>query len=260
MFYIYEWYNIDTNEIFYVGKGCKRRAGQKSKRNKLFKEYLAKNNCNYRIIEYFEKEEDALKKENERILQLKQQNQCFCNLDNGGCGGMQFVWTQELREYKSKYNPMKDKNQKERMSKNNPMKDKNIAQKVGAKHSKAVIINGIKFPSIVNASKYYNVCDTEVSTWLKRGYDRDKKPCRYVGQPYKQYTLRVTSSKPVIIDGVYYKSVKDASKALNCFSECIIRAIKGNRLYKGHTCKYGNQQPSYTNSNLSSVKGSTTNE
>lgn len=24
-FYVYEWYNIDTNEVFYVGKGCGNR-------------------------------------------------------------------------------------------------------------------------------------------------------------------------------------------------------------------------------------------
>ena len=25
MFYVYEWFRTDTNEIFYVGKGCNRR-------------------------------------------------------------------------------------------------------------------------------------------------------------------------------------------------------------------------------------------
>lgn len=25
MFYVYKWYNLDNNEVFYVGKGCKNR-------------------------------------------------------------------------------------------------------------------------------------------------------------------------------------------------------------------------------------------
>lgn len=25
MFYVYEWYIVETGEIFYVGKGCKNR-------------------------------------------------------------------------------------------------------------------------------------------------------------------------------------------------------------------------------------------
>ena len=131
MFYVYEWYNVDTNEIFYVGKGCRERYKQTIKRNKLFQEYYKNNNCNSRIIKYFEKEEDAFKYENERILELKEIGQCFCNLDNGGKGGVNFIWTDEMKEYQPKYNPMKDEKQKERMSKNNPMKNPDIAKRVG---------------------------------------------------------------------------------------------------------------------------------
>ena len=29
-YYVYEWYNIDTNEVFYVGKGKKDRSRSKS--------------------------------------------------------------------------------------------------------------------------------------------------------------------------------------------------------------------------------------
>ena len=32
-FYVYEWYNIDTNEVFYVGKGCGNRYKTTSRRN-----------------------------------------------------------------------------------------------------------------------------------------------------------------------------------------------------------------------------------
>lgn len=42
MFYVYEWYNIDTGYIFYVGKGTKKRVYSKTSRNKLFFRILKK--------------------------------------------------------------------------------------------------------------------------------------------------------------------------------------------------------------------------
>ena len=70
MFYIYEWYDVDSDIIFYVGKGTKNRYRQHSKRNKLFTDYYHNHNCNSRIIKEFEKEEDAFKYEYKRILEL----------------------------------------------------------------------------------------------------------------------------------------------------------------------------------------------
>lgn len=32
MFYIYEWFNVDTNEVFYVGKGVYNRYKVKKKK------------------------------------------------------------------------------------------------------------------------------------------------------------------------------------------------------------------------------------
>ena len=107
MFYVYEWYNVNTEEIFYVGKGCGNRYKQVSKRNQKFKDYYENNECAVRIIKSFETEEEAFNFEHIRIIELKAQSQCFCNIDDGGSGGVSFVWNEEMREYKSQYNPMK---------------------------------------------------------------------------------------------------------------------------------------------------------
>lgn len=48
-FYIYEWYRIDTGEIFYVGKGKGTRYTQKKNRSKMFRDYINKYNCYRRI-------------------------------------------------------------------------------------------------------------------------------------------------------------------------------------------------------------------
>ena len=45
MYYIYEWYRKDNNEIFYVGKGSGNRYKVKTQRNALFIEMINKYEC-----------------------------------------------------------------------------------------------------------------------------------------------------------------------------------------------------------------------
>ena len=258
MFYVYEWYNVNTEEIFYVGKGCGNRYKQVSKRNRVFKNYYENNECAVRIIKYFELEEEAFNFEKERIFQLKKEGYCSCNLDNGGTGGVNFIWTPEMREYKSLYNPMKSKEQRERMSKNNPMHNKEIAKKVGLKNSKIVCYNNKEYTAKELAEETgYQI--TTIWNWCKRGYDTDGNPCFYKGEKISA-TKKITCSKGVIIDGEYFPSVRAAADFLGVKdSSPLCRALKANKKYKGHFCEYANQQPSKENSNNSILEGSTTN-
>ena len=87
-YYIYEWYNIDTGYVFYVGKGIDGRykLSTKSVRNKHFINYKNKYNCNVRIIYSNLKEDEAFKLEIDTIAKYKLINQCNCNYTNGGEG------------------------------------------------------------------------------------------------------------------------------------------------------------------------------
>lgn len=261
-FYVYEWFNKKTNEIFYVGKGCKNRYKQITKRNKLFLQYYSKNECDSRIIRFFDNEEDAFIFENKKILELKQKNQCFCNLDNGGNGGCNFVWTDEMKKYKSLYNPMKNQYQKERMSKNNPMKNSEIVEKVRLKKSKKVVLGNKIYNSLKELANEFGVRDTSITYWLKRGYGKNLEPCYYFGSEIPNFTIKTheTSNKPVLINGKYFKNVKSGAEYIGVWSENLIKAIKNNKLCKGYKCEYVNQQPSHENSDNSIVEGSTTNE
>ena len=91
MYYVYEWFNTKTNEIFYVGKGTKKRYKDR-KRNSDFNDYIKNNNCDSRIIKYFENEKDAFEFEYIYINQLKSIGQCKCNLHCGGAGGSGEFW------------------------------------------------------------------------------------------------------------------------------------------------------------------------
>lgn len=242
MYYIYEWYVKETGEIFYVGKGHGKRFSNTSQRNEYFKQYLKKYQCDVRIAKIFDKENDALSYEHQRICELKQLGQCKCNLDNGGKGGLSFIWTEEMRKYKSIYNPMKNECQKKRMIEQNPMKNPNIAEKVNSRKRKKVIINGKEFESVKQASEYFNRHPSQISSWCKRGYDIYGNPCRFKNLPQKDIEKRrITCSKKVIIDNKLFDSVKEGAEYLGVWSETLIRAIKNNRPCKGHICKYDNQ-------------------
>lgn len=245
IYYVYEWYVEETEEIFYVGKGKNRRYLNVSQRNELFKLYLKNNKCNVRILKRFEDEKEALNYEHKRICELKKENQCVCNLDNGGKGGVSFVWTDEMRNYKSIYNPMKSEKQRKRMSEKNPMKNKKIANRTNSLKKRKVIIDGKLFDSLKQAGEYFHRYPTQIASWCKRGYDIYGNPCRYADEPQKELIDRKkTNSKPVIIDGKHFNSVKEGSKYIGVWSESLIKAIKNNKPCKGHICKYDNQQPS----------------
>ena len=89
------------------------------------------------------------------------------------------------------------------------------------------------------------VWENTILNWCKRGYDTNYNPCRYKDEEQKAYVVKRTSSKAVLIDGVYYESLKAAAKALGVKDTSpLCKALKANRPYRGHKCEYANQQPS----------------
>ncbi len=245
MFYIYKWFRKDNNEIFYIGKGHKNRYKDINHRNQIFKEYLDKYDCDVEIVEYFENEEKAFQKEKELITKYKKIQQCKANLDDGGKGGCHFVWTKEMKEYQSKYNPMKRPEQRERMSKENPMKNPEVAKKVALKNSKAVIINGERFDSLLSASKALKKSEPTIRSWCKKGINPQGQKCYYENNDYSSRQINSSNAKSVIIDDKHiFNSIKEAADFLQSDKTALGKALRENRNFKGHKCKYANQQPS----------------
>lgn len=243
MFYVYEWYIEETNEIFYVGKGSKKRRGQISRRNKLFKEVYNNNKCKSRILKTFEDEEDAFKYEHQRITELKQQGLCKCNLDYGGKGGCHFIWTPEMRDYYSKYNVMKDKKQRERMSKNNPMKNKNIAKLVAEKTKKPFYIGNTLYETLEEASKKYNKTIQCIRYWLEVGHNKEEL-CYYKGDKPKDYDFsknpHICKGTKIIYDNKVYDSIYQLKKELNIHHEKISRCLRNGKPLNGKKVEYYN--------------------
>jgi hypothetical protein len=83
-YYVYEWFILETGEIFHIGKGKYRRMfDKKNNRNKYFKNIVSKYECDVRIFKDNLTEEEAWKIEKERIAELRPRT----NFHVGGSGG-----------------------------------------------------------------------------------------------------------------------------------------------------------------------------
>ena len=58
-YYVYEWYILDTNEVFYVGKGKDNRVSSLRGRNKFFNDMHSSHECGYRIVKNNLSEKEA---------------------------------------------------------------------------------------------------------------------------------------------------------------------------------------------------------
>ena len=86
IYYVYEWYNKENGEVFYVGKGHgpRYRETAKSKRTKYFRDYLHKHDCDVRFVKTDLGEEEAYDLEKEVIAKYREKGQCRCNFADGG--------------------------------------------------------------------------------------------------------------------------------------------------------------------------------
>jgi len=242
MYYVYEWYNVETNEVFYVGKGVNRRYKVK-KRNNAFNNYIKDNNCDSRIVKYFEEEKDAFEFEYTYIKELKSNGQCKCNLHCGGAGGSGEFWTDELRKEYSEHNVMKSQKQRNRMSIENPMKNKEICERVNSQKRKAVIIGNKEYKSIKEAVLELQTSADCISYWCKRGINPNGELCRYKKSTQVQYDgkrYNKGSCKPIIYNGTEYESPVDISKKLNISKYKVYRWAKKGFDDYGNSCKYIN--------------------
>ena len=100
-FYVYEWYNEDTGEIFYVGKGRGNRYKNIKNRNEYFINYYNKYKCKSRKVKEDLTEDESLEFEIELIKKYKTKGMCKCNLTEGGEGstyekGSKYWYIQKL--------------------------------------------------------------------------------------------------------------------------------------------------------------------
>lgn len=86
-YYVYEWYDTETGEVFYIGKGTNSRYSQITGRNQFFIDFYNTHNCESRKVYIDLTEEEAFNKEIELIKYYKE-NTTFrlTNQTDGGEG------------------------------------------------------------------------------------------------------------------------------------------------------------------------------
>lgn len=263
-FYVYEWFNVHTDEVFYVGKGCRQRYKVR-KHNKKFNDYLKTHTCESRIVKTFDYEDLAFEYEFERVKELKAKGQCYCNIYDGGSGGVTTWWNDKRRNDYSMHNVMKQECQRERMSTHNPMYNSETVEKTAKQKRRAIVFDGTIYESARHLASAIDCKIGKVRAWADKGYSETGKQCYYADaipdQNWKQKyeNRRHKNTKPVVVDGIEFDSVIYAAKYLNCDPSVLVRSLKSTNLYKNHICKYANQQPSRENSSKSITEGSTTN-
>jgi len=102
-YYVYEWYFIDTQEVFHVGKGKNKRAWErKYKRNKYFTSIVEKykDKVDVRIYKKELTDDEACDCERERIKYYKSIGQAKTNFHEGGRGGYTGMYDSKERSKK----------------------------------------------------------------------------------------------------------------------------------------------------------------
>ena len=98
IFYVYEWFIVKTDEVFYVGKGCGNRKGIISKRNKFFLSIYSHHDCDVRIIESDLYEDDAFQLEESTIRWYREHTTYrLTNMTDGGDGTNGSYYTRERK-------------------------------------------------------------------------------------------------------------------------------------------------------------------
>lgn len=240
MYYVYEWFIIETGEVIYVGKGTHNRYKVK-KHNQFFDDMIKRFKCDSRILKGFENEKDAFEFEYERVNELWSKGQCVCNIYKGGTGGTTSWWDEDRKKWYSEHNAMKSEKQRKRMSENNPMKKKEISFKVNAVKKRAVIIGDKEFSSVKEAVSTYGVAFQTVKTWCEKGVNPIGEICRYKDSEqvvYEGKRYNKGGCRPLAYKGKKYESPIDLANELGLFNGTICKWAKRGFDAEGNECRY----------------------
>lgn len=100
-FYTYAHYRLDTNQIFYIGKGHGARYTQLKGRNKWWKKVVAARGFRAEIIAHWSAEADAFDHERFLIKCFRELGAPLVNICDGGQGASGLKYTDEQRAAQS---------------------------------------------------------------------------------------------------------------------------------------------------------------
>ena len=240
MYYVYEWFIVETGEIIYVGKGTNRRYKVR-KHNRFFDEMIKRFRCESRIVKEFETEKEAFDYEYVRVNELKRKGECVCNINKGGTGGSTEWWTIDRRQEYSEKNVMKSAKQRERMSENNPMKNREVSQNVSNQKKRPVVIGDKEYESVKDACESLGVYYDTIKLWCKKGANSKGEPCRFKDSEQVVYSdkhYNKGTSKGLVYKDTHYESALDLARDIGKSSYVVYGWLRNGFDVYGNRCQY----------------------
>ncbi len=230
MWYLYEHIRADDLSVFYVGKGRRRRIGERFNRSAYWKHIVNKHGYKYRVVGKYHDENVALKAEIALISFYKRIGVNLCNLTSGGDGVSGYRHT-ELT--KSKMTGMFKKGDTPwNKGKEKPYSDSSIekmrAAKIGKKQTQQHINNA-----------------TSARTGLKRSNEvRQAMSVRAKNSGFSK--LGATNNIICVrcVDtGAIFDSISHAARECGCYPQNISKCCRGKlKTTGGYRWEYYNKE------------------
>lgn len=164
-YYVYAHYTLDTNKLFYIGKGKKDRASSKNKRNQYWFKIVNKHGYRIEFLNRNLTEIDAYNLEIKYIEQFQPR----CNFTKGGTGGDTFTKLPKKQQeiiLNKKRKSMKGKH------KGIPKSPSHREKLKCDWRSKPIICrnNNMIYRSIEDCRRQLNLGNLSISQQIKKGY------------------------------------------------------------------------------------------
>ena len=102
-YYVYAWYIKETNEVFYIGKGCGNRYKTRKRENSYFMRIINKYDCDVKILEDGLTEQQAFELEKEMIAYYRIVSKHMTNILDGGENPPKLTGIPKSDEWKRKF-------------------------------------------------------------------------------------------------------------------------------------------------------------
>jgi hypothetical protein len=217
MFYTYAHYRKSDDVLFYIGKGSTNRASTRRKRNPHWNNIVNKHGFYYKILERFESEDEALKKEEELISFYRAAGVKLANVASGGTANSGPRHSEEVRRQMSV--ARKGKKRAHRWNHSEETKEKMRVSHTGLKKSKECIEKQRAALTGVPKSEAHRAALSKARTGLKVPKIWRKVLCS--------------------TNGVLYKSLTDAASCLDVDISHISKCCRGKiKQIKGYSFEY----------------------
>lgn len=250
-YYVYEWFIVDTNEVFYVGKGSGDRYRTRKRDLIGFNEKVNAFNCDSRIIKNGLTEQEAFDLEIETIAYYRNRGVKLLNILDGGKNPPLLKGVPKTDEWKKKIGESNKKLYEKypEKRKENSRRLKEFLASPASEEFKRKSIESRKTDAFRKAQRERSVkaLNTEEfhqrhSKLMKEINNRPEMKARHIGKN----NVNAQGIKQYGADGTFireYETITEASKETGCSISKISAVAKGRRKTTGgYRWEYSNDK------------------